>query len=81
MAANVRDVGILSEDLTQFTNVETGLNCANCASMEKQLHSALLELKSAQAIISLLREDLKNTTLGASADLQFPAPSCETSEC
>jgi len=44
-------------------------------------HSALLELKSAEAIISLLCEDVKNTTLGSSADLQYLAPSCETSEC
>ena len=78
---NVRNVGIFTEDLTQFTNVEIGLNCANCASMGKQLHSALLELKSAEAIISLLREDVKNTTLGSSADPQYLAPSCETSEC
>jgi hypothetical protein len=81
MAANVRSMGIFSEDLMQFTNAEMGLKCANCASLEEQLYSALLELKSAEAIISLLREDVKNATHGSSADLQHPAPSYETSEC
>ena len=46
-------MGIFSEYQIQYSNV------ANCTLMEKQLHSALLELKSAEAIISVLRENIK----------------------
>ena len=81
MAAKAKNAEIFSEDQTQDYNVKTSVNCANCALMEQQLHSALLELKSAEAIISLLREDIKNTTHVPTADLQPPAPSQETSEC
>jgi hypothetical protein len=47
--------------------------------MEKQLHSALQELKLAEAIISLLQEDMKNTSHVTTADLQTPAVTCEAS--
>jgi hypothetical protein len=71
----------LAEDLLQLIDGEKGLNCANCALMQEQLHSMLLELKSAETIISLLREDVKNNALGSPADRQCIAPSCVTSEC
>jgi hypothetical protein len=46
------------EDQIQCYNVDTSVNCANCALMRKQLHCVLQELKSVEAIISLLREDI-----------------------
>ena len=45
--------------------------------MEKQLRNALLELKSAEKIISVLREDLKCNIMGLTADHHFSAPSSE----
>jgi len=46
--------------------------------MEQQLHSTLLELKSTQAIISLLREDIRNAGQAASMDIQTPTQTVET---
>jgi len=67
-------------ELTQFTQVETVSNCINCVLMEKQLHAVMMELKSAQEIISLLNEDIKNNTRGSIDDLQHRLSSRETSE-
>ena len=67
-------------ELTQFTQVETVSNCTNCVLMEKQLHAVMMELKSAQEIISLLNEDIKNNTRGSIDDLQHRLSSRETSE-
>ena len=80
MAATGRHTELLSEDQFQLTNGELGRKCANCALMQERLHSVLLELKSAETIISLLREDVKNNTPGSSADRQCIAPLCVTSE-
>jgi hypothetical protein len=79
MAAKTTNVEVFFEDQIQRYNVEISVNCGNCALMEKQHHSALLVLKSAETIISLLREDIKNTSHALTADLQFPASTCETS--
>jgi hypothetical protein len=68
-----------SEEHIQCSNVEASGNCVNCALMEKQLHSTLLELKSAEAIISLLGEDIKNVSHATSSDLHTPALNCESS--
>ena len=62
---------LLGKDLMQITNVETDMNCVNCASIQKQLHIALMELKSAEAIISLLREDVKCISSETSMELQY----------
>jgi hypothetical protein len=44
-------------------------------------YSTLLELKSSEAIISLLREDIRNAFAShvTSSDLHTPAVTCETS--
>ena len=64
--------------LIQCSDVEKSVNCSNCALLEKQLNSALMELKPAEAIISLLREDMKNTNTPRTADHQIPTITFET---
>ena len=86
MATKGSDGELLGEDLMQITNVETDMNCVNCVSIQKQLHIALMELKSAEAIISLLREDVKCISSETSVELQYtnaqPANSeHETNNC
>ena len=46
------------EEQTSCFSLETSGNCVNYTLMKQQLHSTLQELKSTQAIISLLREDI-----------------------
>ena len=71
MAAIGRHTELHSEDQLQLTNGELDKKCANCALMQERLHSVLLELKSAETIISLLHEDVKNNTPGSSAHCAF----------
>jgi hypothetical protein len=78
MAAKTNSVSA-AEDQIQCYDVETYVKCVNCALMEEQLHSALQELKSAEAIISLRHEDMKNTSHMTTADPQTPAPTSEAS--
>jgi Zn-finger protein len=80
MAMSVSEVERSADELMQFTQGETVLNCTNCVLMEKQLHSVMMELKSAQEIISLLNEDIKNNTRGSVDDVQHRLSSRETSE-
>jgi len=71
MATNGRIGELLGEDLIQITNVTTDLNCVNCASIQKQLHIVLLELKSAETIISLLREDATYKSSEEPVEIQY----------
>jgi len=80
MAATGKYMELFSVDISQLTKGESDLKCVNCAAMQKQLHSVLLELKSAETIISLLREDRKNNTPDVSAVRQCTTPLCVTSE-
>jgi len=80
MATTVSEAEKSAGELMQFTQVETILNCTNCVLMEKQLHSVMMELKSAQEIISLLNEDIKNNTRGSINGLQHRLSARETSE-
>ena len=48
------------EDSTLYSNSQTVRNCANCVLKDQQLQFALIELKSAQTIISILQEDIKH---------------------
>jgi len=81
MATNGRIGELLGEDLMQITNVTMDLNCVNCASIQKQLHIALLELKSAETIISLLREDAKYKSSEEPGELQYINAQRVNSEC
>jgi hypothetical protein len=45
-------------------------NCINCVSLQKQLQQALIELKTAETFISLLREDINHNSSEAPVDLQ-----------
>jgi len=71
---------LYSVELSQLNTGELGLKCENCALMQKQLHTVLLELKSAETIISLLREEGKSNYLGSPADRLCSVSLCATSE-
>jgi hypothetical protein len=58
-----------SDNQPQCFSAETNVNCANCILMKGQLHSALLELQTAETIISLLREDIKKATAPEATNL------------
>ena len=77
MAAVDRHVEVVSEVLKQTNDDKSGVDCVNCELMEKQLRNALLELRSAEKIISVLREDLKCNAMGSTAEQHFRAPSSE----
>jgi hypothetical protein len=81
MATNARHGEQLGKDLMQITNVKTDLNCVNCASIQKQLHHVLSELKSAETIISLLREDVKHRSSETTVEFQYPNSQRVNSEC
>ena len=72
-----------SEVSVQIDVVKSGVECVNCAVLEKQLLNALLELKSAETIIAVLREDLKCDTTGSSDKYQLHATTSDpsASEC
>jgi hypothetical protein len=58
MAAAAIDTVISSDNQPQCFSGESSVNCTNCILVKEQLHYALLELKSAKTIISLLCEDI-----------------------
>jgi len=60
MAEIDKNIASPYDDLTICPNPQTIGNCANCALKDQLLQSTLIELKSAQAIISILREDIKH---------------------
>ena len=68
------------DDQIQGCNVEMVGSCSKCALLKNQLLSAIQELKSAEAIISLLQEDIKYNSLVTSSDIQMPALTVETKE-
>jgi hypothetical protein len=74
---------VASEVLKHINDVKADVDCVNCELMEKQLLNALSELKSAEKIIAILREDLKCNTMESTADHQTRALSSEPcgSEC
>jgi hypothetical protein len=52
---------------SQIFELQTGDKCSNCVKMEEKLASALIDLKTAETIISILSADLKlNSELCAS---------------
>jgi hypothetical protein len=53
MAAAAVDAIIFSDNQLQCLSAESNVSCANCILVKEQLHTALLELKSARTIISL----------------------------
>jgi hypothetical protein len=54
MAAAAMDATIFPDNQPQCLSAESNVSCANCILVKDQLHSALLELKSARTFISLL---------------------------
>ena len=59
---------------TQCFSADFSVNCANCISMREQLQCALLELKTANTIISLLREDVNKAAALEATNLPKPPP-------
>ena len=55
--------------------------CINCALVEQQLHSTILELKSAKAIIALLREDTSNANRPTTSAIQMQDQPVEVPGC
>jgi hypothetical protein len=80
MAACNSHEGIASEVLKHVNVDQSSVSCLNCELMEKQLQSALSELKLAERIISMLREDSIGITTRQTADQQARASSCEPSD-
>jgi hypothetical protein len=61
------------EVLTQYFNSQIVRNCANCVLKDQQLQLALMELKSAQTIISILQEDLKHRSASFTQQISYDA--------
>jgi hypothetical protein len=76
-AVNCNAVAYVDEQHQCFNN-QTTENCVNCALKEQQLQATLLELKSAQAIISLLCEDIKYANHPSKKVIQMPVQTVET---
>jgi hypothetical protein len=73
MAAAAMDGIIFSANQPQCFSAESSVNCANCILMKEQLHSAVLELKSAKTTISFLREDINKATASEATNLPKPS--------
>ena len=58
MADTVIHTAACSDNQPLRLGDEIGVSCVNCTSIKKQLHDALLELKSARLITALLQEDI-----------------------
>ena len=58
---------------TQCFSADSSENCINCVLMKDQLQSAILELKTANTIISLLREDINKATAREATNLPKPS--------
>ena len=86
MATHGRLGELFGENLMQNSNEDTNFNCVNCASIQKQLHHVLMELKTAETSISLLRDDIKHNSSEAPVDprhLNTPGVNseCEEGKC
>jgi hypothetical protein len=72
MAAAAVDGFIYHDIQTQCFSANFSVNCANCISMREQLQSALFELKTANTIIFLLREDVNKAAALEATNLPKP---------
>jgi hypothetical protein len=79
MAAVSMDAMIYSNNQPQCFSAESNVNCANCILVKEQLPSALLELKCARTIISLLRDDINKGNAPETTKFPKPSPPCELS--
>jgi hypothetical protein len=80
MAAAAVDSIIYPAIQTQCFSADFSVICANCVSIKEQLQSALLELKTANTIISLLREDINKATTHEVTNLLKPSFPCGLSK-
>ena len=71
------DAIIFPDNQLQCLSAKSNVCCANCILVKEQLHSSLLELKSARTIISLLRDDINKTNAPAVTNIPKPSLSCE----
>ena len=58
----------LNEQMLCSSSQDT-LFCAKCSLTEQQLQFTLTELKSAQVIIALLREDIRHANLSSNTEM------------
>ena len=77
MAAATMETIISSDNQLQCLSAESNVSCANCVLVKEQLHSALLVLKSARTIISLLQDDVNKASAPEATNIPKPSLSCE----
>jgi hypothetical protein len=78
MADVVLGAKVNSDDQPQFLSDDIHMSCGSCVSVKEQLHSALLELKSARSIIRLLQEDI-NKINAVEATIMTKSTQCSES--
>jgi hypothetical protein len=79
------DVGVgakfNSDNQPQCLSDDINMNCTNCVSMKEQPHNALVELKSARSIITLLQEDINKINAPVVTNITKPTQCRECSVC
>jgi hypothetical protein len=83
MAAAAMDTIIFSDNQPQCLSAESNVSCANCILVKEQLHTALLELKSAKQLLLFFEMTLTRQLPTAPDDSSILKPSlaCESSVC
>jgi hypothetical protein len=79
------DVGVgakvNSGDQPECLSDDINMSCTNCVSVKEQLHNALLELKSARSVITLLQEDINKMNTPVVTNITNPTQCRESSVC
>jgi len=70
-----------SDDQPQCLSNDINMSCASCVSVKEQLHNALLELKSARSIITILQEDINKINAPEVTNITKPTQCRESSVC
>jgi hypothetical protein len=70
-----------SDDQPQCLSEDINMSCASCVSVKEQLNDALLELKSARTIITLLQEDINKINAPEVTKIMKPTQCREPTVC
>jgi hypothetical protein len=70
-----------SDDQPQCLSEDFNMSCASCVSVKEQLNDALLELKSARSIITLLQEDINKINAPEVTNIMKPTQCREPTVC
>jgi hypothetical protein len=81
MADVVMGAKVNSDEQTQCLSEDINLSCASCVSVKEQLHNALLELKSARSITTLVQEDINKINAPEVTNIMKPTQCRESSAC